>query len=255
MILPTGLLARKPRSQAAECALFHVTHWKAGSQWFRGVLQEVFGERLVAQEYYVQHVWACPLELGRVYPCCYLGKPEFDALRQPGEHRELVLIRDLRDTLVSAYFSFRNSHEIKVSEMAALRQTLCSLNQEEGLLYLLETWLCRSARIQRTWVGTGVPWFRLEDCMREPGPMLRRMLAEGWGIEMSSPLLTTVTARHSFATLSGGRAPGQEDAHSHYRKGVAGDWRQHFTPTITRRFKELYNDVLLDTSYETHAAW
>lgn len=255
MPLPTALLVRKPRSQAAHCALFHVTHWKAGSQWFRGVLQDLFGDRVVTQQYYVQHVWAHTVELGRIYPCCYLGKPEFDALRQPGAHRELVLVRDLRDTLVSAYFSFRNSHEIKVTEMAALRQTLNSLKREEGLLFLLDTWLGRAARIQRTWIGSGVPWFRLEDCMRETVPMLGRMLAEGWGIEANSSLLTTIAERHSFSQLSGGRAPGQEDPHSHYRKGVAGDWREHFTPTVTRRFKELLNDVLLASGYETSANW
>jgi hypothetical protein len=64
-----------------------------------------------------------------------------------------------------------------------------------------------------------------------------------------------VTARHSFEKLSGGREPGQEDVKSHYRKGVHGDWRNHFTPAITRRFKALYGDLLVVGGYEKDASW
>lgn len=51
--------------------------------------------------------------------------------------------------------------------------------------------------------------------------------------------------RHSFATLSGGRPPGQEDVHSHYRKGIPGEWQKYFTPELAGRFESLFGEVLL----------
>ncbi|MGH8509311.1 MAG: sulfotransferase domain-containing protein [Gammaproteobacteria bacterium] len=55
--------------------------------------------------------------------------------------------------------------------------------------------------------------------------------------------------------MSGGRKAGQEDNFAHYRKGIAGDWRTYFTPRITRRFKELYGDLLMMGGYERNENW
>ncbi len=221
----------------------------------RGILEELFGAAVEPIQYYIGHVWAQPVRPGRIYCCVYSGKPEFESLQVAGEKRLFVLIRDLRDTLISAYFSLRNTHEVKTPESAYWRQILMRLNREEGFLYVMETHLGAYARVQRTWLADGVTCYRLEDCMADAPSMLGRMLAEGWGVKVEARLLADLTTRHSFARLSGGRAPGQEDLGSHYRKGVAGDWKEHFTPAVTDRFKELYNDVLIDAGYETSEDW
>ena len=61
--------------------------------------------------------------------------------------------------------------------------------------------------------------------------------------------------RYSFSKLSGGREKGEENKKSHYRKGKAGDWKNHFTDEHRRVFKERYNDVLVELGYETDANW
>src|SRR2546428_400305 len=81
------------------------------------------------------------------------------------------------------------------------------------------------------------------------GP-LSQMLRNGWGLPVERQRLEDVTARCSFEKLSGGRERGKEDVKSHYRKGVHGDWRNHFTPAITCRFKALLNNVLVMAGYE-----
>ena len=48
---------------------------------------------------------------------------------------------------------------------------------------------------------------------------------------------------------------GIEDACSHYRKGVAGDWANHFKPQHKEYFKKNYNDVLLKLGYESTLDW
>lgn len=48
---------------------------------------------------------------------------------------------------------------------------------------------------------------------------------------------------------------GREDPLSFYRKGEVGDWRSHFTPDVTRWFKESAGQALMDLGYERDAGW
>jgi len=57
------------------------------------------------------------------------------------------------------------------------------------------------------------------------------------------------THERRFERLSRGRAPGEEDAGSHYRKGVSGDWANHFTPRVEVAFHERYPNILERTGY------
>jgi hypothetical protein len=209
-----------------------------------GILEDLFGPAVEKPQYYLGHVWNKPAEIGRVYPCAYLGQPEFETIECAGQKRIFVLVRDLRDTLVSAYFSLRNTHEAKTPDIAYTRQMLTRLDQEQGLLYLMQSSFCAYARVQRTWRAAGAKFYHLEDCMADAPTMLGTMLEEGWGVRLSPDLLKEVADRHSFARLSGGRAPGQEDLTSHYRKGLAGDWKSHFTPAVSERFEALFGDLL-----------
>ena len=61
--------------------------------------------------------------------------------------------------------------------------------------------------------------------------------------------------RNRFSRMSNGREQGDEDVTSHYRKGVAGDWKNHFTAQHRRAFKERYNDLLVELGYEKSSDW
>jgi Sulfotransferase domain len=58
-----------------------------------------------------------------------------------------------------------------------------------------------------------------------------------------------------FEALTGGRPRGQEDVGAHERKGVAGDWRNHFTRRVTRAFKDRFGELLVATGYERDLHW
>ncbi|MDB6029271.1 MAG: transporter related protein [Verrucomicrobiales bacterium] len=238
-----------------EGTLFHVTHWKAGSQWVRAILEDLYGPAVVAPQSFEAQVLTKPIEAKKVYMCVYVSKPEMSALVLPPGTKHFVLIRDLRDTLISAYFSIRQTHEVTNPVMAKWRNILTKLNEEEGLLYLMEVWLNLCGVIQRTWLDSGEKVFRLEDCMANAKGTVSEMFQKGWGITLDPKLLESVLARHSFQKLSGGRERGSEDTKSHYRKGVHGDWQNHFTPRIKSRFKSLYNDLLLMGGYEKDSNW
>ena len=64
-----------------------------------------------------------------------------------------------------------------------------------------------------------------------------------------------IVEQHDFAKKAGGRERGVEDRRNHYRKGVAGDWRNHFEPVHIDFFRRNYNDLLLKLGYETDPRW
>jgi hypothetical protein len=221
----------------------------------RAILEDLYGPATMASEYFEAQVWSRPILTGKVYLCAYLCKQEFDVLMLPSEARRVVVIRDLRDTLVSAYFSIRYSHLIEDPQMEKWRIVLSRLNEEDGMRYLLEVWLPPCAYIQDSWLKSGERVFRLEDCMADASGTLGKMLESGWALQVERHRLEDVASRYSFEKFSGGRERGKEDVKSHYRKGVHGDWRNHFTPAITRRFKALYGEVLIMGGYENDVNW
>lgn len=69
------------------------------------------------------------------------------------------------------------------------------------------------------------------------------------------PDLVSILHKNSFTRLAGGRKRGQENVKSHYRKGVPGDWKNHFSDAHIRQFKDRYNQVLVKLGYETDENW
>ena len=52
-----------------------------------------------------------------------------------------------------------------------------------------------------------------------------------------------------FQSLSGGRLPGEENTESFYRKGVSGDWKNHFSEKDEAVFRDLAGDTLIRLGY------
>ena len=61
--------------------------------------------------------------------------------------------------------------------------------------------------------------------------------------------------RNRFEAKAKGRSRGTEDQDSHYRKGVAGDWVNHFTDSVKDEFKKKYGDLLIRLGYENDHNW
>src|SRR5687767_3449706 len=183
---------------SADTVYYHVTHWKAGSQWFLAVLKDAFGKAVIEPQDLVKHAYVSPAEKGKVYPCCYLTHGEFSAIPLPPNAKRLVLIRDLRDTLVSGYFSMRYSHAL-MGQIEKYRWFLNRLTTEQGLIYLMDVWLLQSALIQRTWLAARERVFKLEDFMQSPVESLLRIMSVAWGIQFPHGVAEALAERHAFA--------------------------------------------------------
>jgi hypothetical protein len=59
----------------------------------------------------------------------------------------------------------------------------------------------------------------------------------------------SIIERHRFERLTGGRPPGVEDVHHHYRKGIAGEWRSLFEERHRALFTRLYPNLVAALGY------
>jgi len=85
----------------------------------------------------------------------------------------------------------------------------------------------------------------LEDTAREMAALF-----DWLGCDPSGLTVDEVVRRNSFQALSGGREPGEADAQSFLRKGIAGDWMNHFDEECNARYCEVAGEALAAAGYE-----
>ena len=161
--------------------------------------------------------------------------PELAALLRESDIRVILMLRDPRDQVVSRLFHIRRdaSHPWHarmnaLDDDAALLACICGGADLPGLDVLLKLplgWLEEpAARV-----------VRYEALLTATEHELGRMLAH-LGLHAAPALLRAVVHRNRFARLRVGKhlwrlreGPMQENPASHFRKGIAGDWKSHLT--------------------------
>ena len=239
---------------AAIPTIFHITHHKAGSQWLNRIFQAIALDRMVLPEVQNHQFLNKPINAGRIYPTLYITREQFESVALPRRWRRFVVIRDLRDTLVSLYFSLKHSHKLLTEVMRSRRATLTGLSEEDGLLYLIECGLTPMAQVQWSWHAAGESLIRYEELLERDEEILMSLLMVRCRLAIEPERLRGIIRSHRFEVQSG-RKRGTEDAHAHERKGIAGDWRNHFTDKVRAEFKRCYGSVLIATGYEKSFNW
>jgi hypothetical protein len=89
---------------------------------------------------------------------------------------------------------------------------------------------------------------RYEDLVQDPAPVLARLL-EFLGAPADQKTVSACIAAGSFRKLSGGRAPGEENRGSFFRKGLPGDWRNHLTSRAKNAFEDKAGEWLTQFGY------
>ncbi len=162
------------------------------------------------------------------------SRPEFEAMYDWDYNQEHVLELKMEDLT-------RNS----VPQFFRIVRFLNILDEEEHqgigrLLLSLNLKMNRLNQKGRRFMPGNLPMF--------PVPRIRIGT-------IPSSQLSEILEKKNFARLSGGRKRGQENVKSHYRKGVPGDWKNHFNEEHIRVFKAEYNDLLMKLGYESDADW
>lgn len=174
----------------------------------------------------------------------------------------ILLVRDPRDQLISRVFHIRRveTHpwHKKLSELSLDEAIMLCIEGRDGLpgtrtmIELTQSWLngCFDQVV-----------VRYEDLLNNPQEQFQRVL-DHLRVNLPADLLKAIIARNQFERLSGGRKfwkqarkQGQEDPHSHFRKGIIGDWKNYLKPQHINRFKQVAGDKLIELGYEANLDW
>ena len=240
---------------AALPTVYHVTHWKAGSQWIRAILESACCDRIVSLKPDMSHVTEDLQVSGGIYTPVYLDYKEFIASVDQGQaYRVFFVMRDIRDTLISWYFSLKVSHGAsKTNRVDEFREVLNELSFDDGLEYLMGPPLARVLRMQQSWLESGERVFRYEDLIADQHFVFRQ-IHDHCQLAVLNEKWRNVVESNSFEKVSG-RKRGDEDITKHHRKGTSGDWENHFSPKIKALFKGKFGQILIETGYERSTDW
>lgn len=232
---------------------------KSGGTWFSAMV----GDYLRIP--YPQH-YALPLS----FKCVVHNHWHYQPYLTPSFH----LHRDGRDVMVSLYF-----HRIRAIEHARKTKGYNRFDKIYSRLFSKDydpnnlrahifKFLEHELKTNRA--GDGLFWHQfidgwsskdkvvfvsyenlLTDCAGTLGQAIRSLTGE----EPDPVELETSTRRFSFTRMSGGRKQGEIDGKSHMRKGVSGDWANHFTREAGELFHAHAGATLIRLGYVADGEW
>ncbi|MBI1831801.1 MAG: sulfotransferase domain-containing protein [Planctomycetes bacterium] len=248
--------------------VYHCTVQKCASQWVRAILSDPrvhdwcglrpyrYQDDLPGQHdprKLIERRFDKAFPDATVATTIYSDYAGFAGIPKPACYKAFFVMRDPRDVLVSWYFSSRFSHPL-MGDLGRVRRDLEHLSEVDGLLYCidhLEAFGLFAA--QRSWADAtakdaNVLLMRYEDLTGDDSPAMFAQLFAHCDIRVPADELDAILRSYRFERLSG-RERGQEDRFSHHRKGIAGDWRNHFNDHVASRFEQVAGDLLSAWNY------
>jgi hypothetical protein len=203
--------------------------------------------RLVTDTIFGKYLAGCPDRqairiIGDKTPEAALAVPALSVL-YPGA-RFVHVIRDGRDAAVSGWAQIHRR---------GAQQRFDSFS-DYAVYFAEHHWVPYIMRARQG--GRHVPdqylEVRYEDLHDSPRDHARRIL-QFLGVSAADDIVRSCVYRASFRALSG-RNAGDEDASSHFRKGIVGDWANHFDEAALRRFEAVAGPLLQELGYAPAAA-
>lgn len=153
------------------------------------------------------------------------------------------IVRDGRDCAVSGWF-----HNLRVTPEWTIKT---HGSMDRYVTSFMDSWAKDVSAAQAIVEAnpTRAHLVRYEDLIADTGRILAGLF-EFLGIYADDTLLAQCRSTASFETLSGGRAAGEENLNSFFRKGVTGDWRNHIRPDLLATIRERAGTSLDRFGYE-----
>ena len=180
------------------------------------------------------------------------GSPHNTAVLHDAGVPYVVLFRDLRDVAISNYFYVRQTPWHLEYDVYAD----CDL--ESGLEAFAERTLGPYADWVRSWHDNHQPEsgliVRYEEMLDDSHAVLRSIV-DHFKLDADDALVNQIVEANQFKRLAAGRESGEQSESSFFRKGVAGDWKNQFTPRLRDVYKRVIGDFLIDYGYEEDLSW
>ncbi|MEG3973302.1 sulfotransferase domain-containing protein [Microcoleus sp. herbarium8] len=260
-------------------------HHKGGTRWIGKIIRQM--SKHLGLKYFTANI---PKEFGFDLEE-YISKHQIEFLNYlnsdiayikqiRNDFKGFHVVRDPRDIAVSAYFSHLYTHPTEGwTELAEHRKILATLSKDEGLLVdiqftsrlrtdgcdlnlfsSMENWMYGMPNVMEVKFENLIS--NTYNCCREifhflglsedkPESDYSAKISQ----DESDAILFKIVEENNFSNLAHGRSAGTEDINSHYRKGIIGDWKNHFTQEHKNYFKGNYNDLLIKLGYESDDRW
>ena len=237
--------------------IYYCCTQKTASQWFRAVFNDpaIYQYTGLVTRPYVQlglrdAVFNHALPPKTIGTHLYINYGTYLNIPKPSSYKTFFVLRDPRDAVISWYFSAKYSH-LLISVIPELRRNLEKLDFNNGLKYIIDK-LSEFGyfEAQKSWMNIDqeqhkIAIFRYEDLVSSNNSFLRKLL-DYLDIQIPETEFITLCDRHKFEAITKGRAQGEENINSHYRKGISGDWKNYFDSSTLNYFEQVTGD-LLDT--------
>ncbi len=180
--------------------------------------------------------------------------------------KAVIIWRDGRDVLVSQYYHslFKNERgnarlvDITRDDLRFKDYDDIKANLPLFLKYVYET----KKHPRFSWKDFVDSWadnrqaihVKYEDLRLNTSYELQRIVKEIAGIELHENRAQQIAYEYSFEKLSK-RKSGNENKNSFMRKGIIGDWKNHFTKETKELFAGYAGDALITLGYEKDYSW
>ena len=245
--------------------IYHLCIAKTGSQWIKGMFKHPYVQRATNMPLYNferdRHIWDSRNFMSRheskfpentICSPTYMGFNCFTNLPKPKQYKAFSVIRDPRDIVVSFYFSTRYSHG-QLGKHPVWREQLSKLNKSQGLNRAIELMhgmkMFKAILSHARGKDENYRVMRYEDLIG--GNQFEQFygLFTWLGIDIGRKKMRTILDANSFESKTG-RTPGQENKRCHRRKGISGDWKNHFDSCVEKKFYQVTGDLTKKLEYE-----
>jgi hypothetical protein len=232
--------------------LIHVVEYpKCGGSWLRNMLQSLRGGASYTAEQLIRP--------GNIVQGHWVYRPWFP--------RPVVIVRDPRDVFVSYYYH-ETRYERREEQRSIDRYFRSDPNRplREDFLAYLEAKLTQRTdppfsygEFLASWRShSSVTWVRYEDLLENTERELTQVAVKV-GLPTEAWIIRAAVERHSFEATTRRRGHerrrGEADPRSFERKGVAGDWRNHFCKRACELIDKHEGWALRELGYEGDASW
>ena len=255
-------LTWKVDKQSKYVNIYHCCTQKTASQCFRRIFSDECFYRhtgLLSVPYKRIGLNQANLKRGIPNRCIgvhlYINYSTFANMKKPQSYKAFFILRDPRDIVISWYYSAKYSHRL-ISVIPELRGNLERLSFDDGVKYIIDKIADYGTfSAQRSWVSDGVNIsntrvFRYEDFATDNAAFFKDLF-NFLDVAIPTAEFENLLKKNSFESLSQGRSQGHENISSHYRKGISGDWKQHFNDTTMSHFEDVTGDLLELLGYQS----
>lgn len=225
---------------------------KSGGTWFSQMLSDALELPFYRNTSY-QPIRSCVMSGHHLY------SPRFKNVT--------VVIRDGRDTVVSAYYYMCFKNEInRQFGVDRYRKALqfddyddIRSNLPRFIEYLYGEHATKRfhfgwGEFIDSWLTRDFPIVKYEDLLVTPASELIRVVKTLTGDDLPLESAQRIVENYSFQKVSG-RNKGDENQTSFVRKGIAGDWKNHFSKEARQVFDNFAGSQLIQAGYEPNTDW